>query len=144
MQAKEYLRQLGWLRRKVDNAEHQLEEMRKDRSYVKAAGGGEVKVQTSSSGTSAALTETERIVDMEAKLAVDIERYHSLKRKIVSQIDQLLDDRYREILLLRYVEGMSLNEVAEEMRYSYDYVQHMHGFALLEFQKTHKSFLQKI
>lgn len=137
MRAKEYLRQLGWLRRKIDSAEQQLEEMRKDRSYIKAGSGGEVKVQTSSSGTSAALTEIERIVDMEAKLAVDIEHYHSLKRTIVSQIDQLSDDRHREILLLRYVEGMSLDEVADEMGYSYDWVQHMHGYALLEFQKNY-------
>lgn len=45
-------------------------------------------------------------------------------------IDQVKDDRLREVLLLRYVSIMSWEEIAVSMSYSYMHVCRLHGDAL--------------
>ena len=136
MRAKEYLSQLGKLRWTIDCRKKQLEELRNDITFIKGLSYGDIKVQSSPSGTNAAQSQMERIVDLEAQLQRDIVRYHSLRYKITRQIEQLSDLRYREILIMRYVDGMGLQDIADEMGYSYDWVRHQHGYALIQFKET--------
>lgn len=144
MKAKEYLRQLGKLEDQIRSRKRHLEALKADISYMKGMSYDSVRVQTSPSGESSALKQVERIADIEAELAREMTEYHCMRRKITLDIEKLSDLRFQEILMSRYVDRMSLQEIADEMGYSYDWIQHMHGYALLEFQKTHKEPLQKI
>ena len=144
MRAKEYLKQLGRLDRAVHRRMKQLADMKADVTYVKGTSYDSVRVQTSPSGTPQAIKQVEEIADLEAQITCELAAYHKLRHKIVTEIEQLPDLRYQEILTMRYVDCMSLQEIADEMGYSYDWTQHMHGYALLEFQKSRKEPLQKI
>ena len=135
MRAKEYLRQLSTLDRAVHSRMKQLADMKADIAYTKGMSYDAVRVQTSPSGSSQTLNQIEEIADMEASLMKDIARLHRLRYKITQEIEQISDERYRDILMLRYVEGMTLQEVADEMGYSHDRVRHMHGIALLVFEQ---------
>lgn len=53
--------------------------------------------------------------------------------KIVDMINQQ-EDPYRTILMERYVHEKSFEEIAIEIKYSYDWTTHLHGEALKRFQ----------
>lgn len=65
-------------------------------------------------------------------------------RNIEDQIDGIDRSEYAQILRMRYVDGKNLLQITLELkdpdggqRYAYDYIRHMHGWALLEFEKKY-------
>ena len=59
-----------------------------------------------------------------------IDELYDIKKEVAAVIDQVKDDRLREILLLRYISIMSWEEIAVSMSYSYMHVCRLHGDAL--------------
>lgn len=141
MRAKEYLRQLGTLDRAVRSRMKQLADMKADMTYVKGTSYDSVRVQTSPSGESQALRQVEEIADLEAQITQELAAYHKLRHKIVTEIEQLPDLRYQEILTMRYIEGMSLQEIADEMGYAYQTIRMLHGHALSMYENLYKKAL---
>ena len=117
-------------------------------SLIALAGGLRSKpldpdpVQTSISGDTMSLT-VARYLDLEAELNEDIDLYVHTKDRIIHQIHDLEDPRYVELLHLRYVKYLRLEEIACVMvrtdgrPYSYVHIRRLHGKALQEFQKKH-------
>ncbi len=58
------------------------------------------------------------------------------RHTIISQIHSMDNAKYINILFKRYVEYKRLDEVAEEMGYTHQYVVLLHGKALSEFEKV--------
>lgn len=56
------------------------------------------------------------------------------QKAILEQLDKV-EQPYRAILELRYIEGKSLVQVASEMGYSYERIKHQNGIALLKFEE---------
>lgn len=62
-----------------------------------------------------------------------------LRSDLMKAINQLTDIRERRVLYLKYIgksdgdkyKRLTLNEIAEEMHYSYDRIKQIHGYALL-------------
>lgn len=66
-----------------------------------------------------------------------LNRWIEAERKrlyITSRIDGVKNELYRKVLKKKYVEGMKLEEIACEIKYSYDRVKHIHGEALEEYR----------
>ena len=69
---------------------------------------------------------------------IELERYYNAReRELVDRkmaihavIDQVDDARMRELLELRYIDGMTWEAVAERMGYSTRQVTRLHGYAL--------------
>lgn len=59
-----------------------------------------------------------------------IDELYAIKKEVAAVIDQVKDDRLREVLMLRYVSIMSWEEIAVSMSYSYMHVCRLHGDAL--------------
>lgn len=59
------------------------------------------------------------------------------EKEIINQL-KLLDDKYRTILDLRYIQGKTLEEVSTAINYSYNETCKLNGQALNEFDKLHK------
>jgi len=57
------------------------------------------------------------------------------QKAILEQIDRV-EQPYRLILDKVYIQGKSLVEVASDLKYSYEYMKHMNGIALLKFEKV--------
>jgi len=58
---------------------------------------------------------------------------------IFDQVQGIADDRYRQLLFLRFIEGKDLLHISEEMSYSEQYIRRLHGKALEAFTQRYFS-----
>ena len=130
MNAKEYLSQLRFRSAKIDAL---LERRAKYRDLAlrcttlyRGSPGGTLRVSSVEEYVC-------RIVDLEQEIDQRLSAYVRLTREIERAIDAVPDPRYRELLRFRYVNGWSLSRIAREMHMSEDWVKHLHGEALQQF-----------
>lgn len=137
MTAKQYLMQL----RNIDVIIRQKDEQLKE-AYNDAVKLTQVydlpKVQTSnSSDLSDAVV---RITEAQEKLAKIIADKYRLRAKIMAEIGAMDDERYRHVLEAYYVNGLTWEQTAVMIGYDYSWTIRLHGQALQEFEKKHKTF----
>lgn len=72
------------------------------------------------------------IVQMKDEKYSQIISMYKTKKKIEDKIDKL-EQPYRNILYYKYIKGLSLTDVAHEIRYNYDYTKSLHGTALVKY-----------
>lgn len=133
MTAKEYLRQLS---RKDARINALIERQRRYRElaerrtavYRDTPGGGR---RCSSSVEEYVV----KIIDLEREIDRRIDEYVDLTREIEADIDRVSDDRYRDILRYRYLNGWNWEKIAQEMHYDRRQITRLHGLALLEIEK---------
>lgn len=130
---KEYLRQIRLFDICIKQKEAELAAMRSEIENMSAAVTGE-RVQTSPKDKMS--DEVSHLVDLEAQIRRDKEKFLHMKDRIINEIQSLDDSVYVDILYKRYVEYMRLEEIAVKMNYSYDRARHLHGLALEEFRKA--------
>lgn len=130
---KEYLRQIRLFDICIRQKEAELAAMRSELENMSAAVTGE-RVQTSPKDKMS--DEVSHLVDLEAQIRRDKEKFLHMKDRIINEIQSLDDSVYVDILYKRYVEYMRLEEIAVKMNYSYDRARHLHGLALEEFRKA--------
>jgi DNA-directed RNA polymerase specialized sigma subunit len=70
-----------------------------------------------------------KVVDLETKLRDKIDSYISLRTQIEITIESLSSNE-RLLMRCRYIEGMSFEEIAVAMHYTFRHVTRMHGWAL--------------
>ena len=135
MQAKEYLLQIKHLDLMITAWIQQKDDMRSQLYSLSSPKYDGVAVQ----GTKDPDKFSEmwaRIDQKERKICREIDKLADAKQVITEEIGRIEDTRYVEILLRRYVQMQKLEDIANEMSYSYDRVRHLHGFALLEFERV--------
>jgi RNA polymerase sigma factor (sigma-70 family) len=134
MRAKQYLMQLASIDHDIAAKRRQLERLREDTYSLRgiAYDGGRVQSSPTGSGIE---DKAIALVAVQKDLELKIIDYHEARARIETQIASLPDKRYRDILTYRYVDQLSLREIADVMGYSYDRVKHLHGYALLIFAK---------
>lgn len=96
-------------------------------SVIKAVPGG--------SGDGRSLENSvEAIQAVEEELEAQIRNSIRLRRRICAAIDQMDDDRCKQLLKLKYIDGYSWSEVAEIMDISERGATKMHGRALAKIE----------
>ena len=70
------------------------------------------------------------IDDLTRQLANQRDRLVTLRQEIGMAIDSVPDARLRELLRLRYIDGLSFEQIAVRMNYSWRQVIRLHGAAL--------------
>lgn len=133
MRAKEYLKKLWELNRDIDRKQSNLDQLREMSTRVKGYAYDKERVQTSARNTSEDLII--KIIDLERDITEEIDTYVDYNVKVSSQIEEMENTHYRDILFKRYVLGESFKDITTELHLSYDHVRHLHGYALLEFEK---------
>lgn len=135
MGAKCYLNQIDALRRKIQHRQKQLEELRSAATSVGALDYSRDIVKTSKTGD---ILERQvvKIADLEADIARKITAYEIKQNEIIGQIEALESPVYIDLLCRRYIDGDRLEKIATDMGYSFDRVRHLHGLALLEFERV--------
>lgn len=117
---------------------HQVRDIRSTiRFYEKEL---EVIEDTTSSASGEAAQEVRRI---KAKINNEIVEYFRTENEIREKILALPNKKYRELLYGYYINCMTLEEVAELMERDFDYIRHLHGWALEYFRKFY-GFQKKI
>lgn len=76
-----------------------------------------------------------KLIDFKNKVNRKIDKLVDLKNEIFERIEQVESADYRNLLILRYINLNSFEEIAVTMCYSYRHVTRMHGWALQEFGK---------
>ena len=76
-----------------------------------------------------------KIVDLEAEIDRDINRYVAAKQKISATLDKLTDPDQLQVLHKRYVQYKTWEQIAYDTGFSYRWVCTLHGRALQEIEK---------
>ena len=134
MKAKEYLQQLQRLDTMINQKIKELGDLRLMSQSVGGIDYSKERVQSSPSGDAPFVKPICRIIDLEAEINAEIDRFVDEKHKIINQIQGLKNSDYISLLFKRYVEFKSLERICVEMNFSYDYIKHLHGYALKDFE----------
>ncbi len=134
MRAKEYLQQLQRLDTVINQKIKELDELRAMSLSNGCIDYPKERVQTSLSPDAPFVRTIHRIIDLEAEINAEIDKFIGKKHLIINQIQGLQNADYIDLLYRRYVEYKSLEQIAVEMNFSYNYIKHMHGYALQDFK----------
>lgn len=131
MTAKEELLQYKYAREKVEET---LEEYQKYKTRAE-------KMTSIISDMPRGTSNSDKVADNAIKMAdlsVEYEKRwleaENKKLEIEKNID-LVEEPYRSLLHKRYVQGLNFEKIADEMGYSYVRITHLHGEALIEYDK---------
>lgn len=132
MIAKEELSQYKYARKKVDET---LDEYQKYKTRAE-------KMTSIISDSPSRTNKTSDKVGDNASIMADLEKEYEqrwidaeyLKLRIEKAIDKV-EEPYRTLLHMRYIEDLNFEKIADEMGYSYVRITHLHGEALLEYEK---------
>lgn len=83
--------------------------------------------------------EAEALVKIIDEIGVEKDKVLAEGNKVFNEllrdIDRIENPRYRDILVMRYLQGKELKQIAAEKHYDYYYLARLHGDALAEFDK---------
>ena len=133
MTAKEYLREIRILDKRIDQKQREFDTLKRGRTYVGGMDYSQERVQTSAGQGFVGLSD--KLVDMQREINGDIDRFNDMRHARINQIQQLSRIEYIDILYRRYVQYQSFETIAGEMSRSYPRVCHIHGDALKEFEE---------
>lgn len=124
---KEFLQQYRLAEMEAQRLEHEIERWRSraermTAGYSKAPAGG-------ADGRSMEHT-LERLGELAGELTDQRDKLVRLRREIGAAIDTVPDARLRVLLRLRYIEGLSFEQMAVRMGYSWRQIIRLHGVAL--------------
>lgn len=128
MTPKEYLSRYRNLNIEIDSKTRQLEKLREQATRIVPEPSDGIPGSGSTSdrlGNAVA-----KICDLEAEIEAEISRLVELREEIRAAISRVQDSTYRNLLELRYIEGMTFERIAVEMNYSWRQVIRIHGSAL--------------
>lgn len=135
MKAKEYLQQLKRLDTMINQKNQELGDLRLRAKCAGSVNYSQERVQTSPTGEGAFAKLVEKILDLESEINIEIDVFIDKKHAIINQIQSLQNTDYTKLLYKRYVEYKSLERICVEMGFSYNYIKHLHGYALQNFQE---------
>ena len=137
MRAKDYLMQILNLERRIKNKFLEVERWKEAASF---SGNAEESERVQSSGRKDKMASAVcKYVDMEAELLEEIKALAKARQDIIKTIEQLeCTDEY-DVLHKRYVQGMDIQNIADQMDKSYSWVTTTHGKALLNVQRILES-----
>lgn len=133
MTVKEYLNQIRNMDIRITQRQAQLEELRFLAFGDKSPTIDGPQIQSSPSGD---IMESAIIkyVDLSREIELLIDDYVDTKNRIIEEIHSLSNAKYVELLHKRYVDYMSLEEIAHAMNYSEIHIKRLHGNALEAFR----------
>lgn len=126
MTAKEYLSRYRWLNDRINAQLEQAAELRRKAQTVSGGSGGTRGTQPYDRIGEI----TARIVDLEREITEEINAAVDVQREIAGAIAAVSDERLRTLLELKYINCLTLEEIAVRLHYSYKQVCRLHGMAL--------------
>lgn len=133
MNSREYLEELKRLDLFIKQRKEELEELRSIAYGIRAVNTERENVKGGKIKGSALI---DRYIDKENEIKNIINEYVDLKHKIIGDIQKMKNPVYADLIYRRYVEFKSLEKIADEMCYNYNYIRRVHSEALKAFGKT--------
>lgn len=76
-----------------------------------------------------------KVADLQDDLAAELDQYLQARDVVAAKIAKIKDERFRDVLVYRYVAMRTWEDVAECMRRDVRYVYKLHGWALVEYER---------
>lgn len=130
--AKNFLLQVERLDVRITNKLIEKQQWRDVALGITASIGGE-RVQSSSSQQKMA-DAINKCVDMESEIDNLVDELINTKKKVIETIEKLYSPTEYRILHLRYIQHISLTDIAEQLNREYTWVTTTHGRALKNVQ----------
>lgn len=129
--AKRFLQRYIWLRKQRDAIQEEIREHYDSvtRCTVRL---NPIKVSGSGGAYDRMAEDICVIVDTKARLERVCYRLDCQTAEIMDAINALSDERYKSVVIYRYIQGLSWSEITGLMGYEIAYVYRLHGKALLE------------
>lgn len=129
--AKRFLQRYIWLRKQRDAIQEEIREHYDNvtRCTVRL---NPIKVSGSGGAYDRMAEDICVIVDTKARLERVCYRLDCQMAEIMDAINALSDERYKSVVIYRYIQGLSWSEITGLMGYEIAYVYRLHGKALLE------------
>ena len=124
-----------WLRDQIERIGDKIFRLREEMTSTGAIRYDKISVQSTPEGDPL-LKYITRLTDAEEKLVRLQAEYYEAYTTIAKQIDSIEPELFRQILSLRYLEDMTLHQIADRLRYSYEYIRNRHGAALKKFAEV--------
>ena len=124
---------IAWLRRYREAAAEQdrlMAEIARWRSLAEWVSPSLSGMPAGSGGPGRMIAAVECLDELEAELAEQIVERVTIRREIGQAIDRLPDERLARLLRLRYIDGMTWEQIAVKMNYDYRWTLRLHGRAL--------------
>lgn len=124
-----FLKRYIYLQREIDRKLDEIDHWRSRVGKVTAAwsdvpgGGGSIY----KSGNIAII---DKIVDLQDEIYKDIVNLENISHEIREIIEAVRDDKQRQLLQYRYVDGKSFEWIASSLNYSWRHTHRLHGKAL--------------
>lgn len=134
MTAKEYLSEAIRLKRLIKKTESQIEDIKEMATSVGAIRYDKDNIQNSPNNDAMA-NYMIRLEAAESRARDLIIEYLEAYMTIEQQIRKIMPGIYADVLYLRYIDGKNLDQIAEELNYSADWIRHVHGYALRTFDQ---------
>ena len=136
MTAKQYLQQIYQIHRKVKRLQAQREQIRAELYSIGSPSGkmDADKVQTSTSGDSI-LRLIAKVDELEREIVEEVDDLLEKQHRITREIEQIPNNRQRDILFRRYVLFQKWERIAVDLDVTVRYVYQVHGDALKSFAK---------
>lgn len=128
MTAKEFLRQYGDCEKRIQSRLRRIQRLKEQADDISVTLSE--RVQSSGSGDSQAKI-IDTYIDMENELKEEVLRLKKVQADVKAAINALNDSRQKNVLERYYLEGMTFEETAVSMHYSYMQICRIHGQALL-------------
>lgn len=137
MTAKQYLGQINALKKEISRRRRELKEARE---LAESVGGFDYSAEVVKSSKTGDALERKvlKVVELTEEIENNINGCLNIQKRITAEIEQVQNETLKELLFMRYVEGLRLETIADRLNYSYSRTKHMHGIALLEFDKLRR------
>lgn len=132
MTAKEYLNQARVLDMLINAKQSELYSLKLMATSVSSPPIAE-KVQ--SSGDNTAMRIIDKIVDLQNEINLEIDKLVNLKSEIREKIGNVYNQKFITLLTDKYINGFTIEQIAERMEKDYKTVCRWHGEALQIFRK---------
>ena len=130
--AKEFLQQVEMLDEMIKNKLIERQQWKDIALGITASVGGE-RVQSSGNQQKMAVA-IEKCVDMEAEIDELVDKLIDTKKSVIATIEKLHSPTEYKILHMRYIQHISLSDIADKLNKEYSWVTTTHGRALKNVQ----------
>lgn len=138
MTAAEYLNRLITLDKEINNKLQRIETLREIANSTSAPNIGE-KVQCSRQ-KSPLENIVAKIVDLDREVDSKIDELVDLKAELWELLGNMADERYRNVLWMRYTENKTMRQIAVENDRTKRHIRRLHAQALEEFRKIFEKY----
>ena len=132
MTAKEYLRSIKYLDHAINAKQAELDRLKRDMCSIRGVAYDGDKVQ---GGITDSMKIVDKIIELNNIIDTEIGKLVDLKAEAHSKIENVCNKKFISLLTDIYINGYTLEQVAERMNKSYVTICEWHGQALNIFRK---------